>query len=298
METCEPIQRTSEIEEMTNLYFIHPIARRLTFLFAKLHLPPNAVSLAGMLFGVLAGLSYYHYQDPRCAIAGFVLMIAWHVMDGADGQLARLTQTQSQSGKIIDGICDYITFIAVYTSFGLALSRTSGAWIWAVIAVAGACHAVQAAAYEVQRQEYNFWGRNQKSAELPSLDDLRVSAVGTSFAEQLLKLLYGAYVRMQWQVAGVALEYRTELANIIKRDPERAPSIRQRYREVFALSVRRWGVLSSNYRTFGIFIAALLKSPQSYFWFEIVGFSAIMITLITKQQVRYKLFFDALETAA
>ena len=43
----------------------------------------------------LAGVAYAHYQDPRLTLAGFILMIAWHVMDGADGQLARLTHAQS-----------------------------------------------------------------------------------------------------------------------------------------------------------------------------------------------------------
>ncbi len=151
---------------MTNLYFIHPIASRLTPIFAKLGISANAVSLAGMAFGISAGVAYYNYRDPRWAIAGFVLMIAWHVMDGADGQLARLTNSQSELGKILDGICDYVTFIAVYSALAAALTPRYGGWVWALAIVAGICHSVQAAAYEVQRQEYNFWGWGQKSAEL------------------------------------------------------------------------------------------------------------------------------------
>jgi phosphatidylglycerophosphate synthase len=296
--TSEPVRRMPEIEEITNLYLIHPVASRLTSIFAKLHLTPNAVSLTGMLCGVLAGVAYYRYQDWRYATAGFVLMIAWHIMDGADGQLARLTQSQSQSGKIIDGICDYVTFIAVYVALGIALSRTSSGWVWILIVGAGLCHAVQAAAYEVQRQEYSFWGWERKSAELGGLDDTRMRRQGIFSARQLLDILYSLYVRVQWKVAGVTLESRKELARIIQREPERAPLIRQRYREIFAPSVRQWAALSSNYRTFGIFVAALLKAPQYYFWFEIIGFSAITVVLIAKQRGQYELFFESLETAA
>src|SRR5580698_7013607 len=150
MDSAEPVRRTSEIEDVTNLYFIHPIASRFTPLFAKLHILPNAVSLAGMAFGILAGIAYNHYQDLRCTIAGFILMIAWHVMDGADGQLARLTNSQSQSGKILDGICDYVTFIAVYSALAIVLSRQMGRSAWALAIVAGLCHIFQAAAYEFQ----------------------------------------------------------------------------------------------------------------------------------------------------
>ncbi|HET7334107.1 MAG TPA: CDP-alcohol phosphatidyltransferase family protein, partial [Rhizomicrobium sp.] len=153
MEAAESARRTREIEEITNLYFIHPVASWLTQFFARLHVSANAVSLTGMLFGILAGFSYYHYQDVRFAIAGFVFMIGWHVMDGADGQLARLTHTQSEAGKVLDGICDYVTFIAVYVALALTLSRSEGGWIWLLVIAAGASHAAQAAAYEAQRQE-------------------------------------------------------------------------------------------------------------------------------------------------
>src|SRR5580658_8222664 len=118
-----PIRRTSEIEELSNLYFIHPLAARLVPFFARLHVTPNAVSILGMLFGILSAFAYYRYWDPRFAIAGFALMIAWHVMDGADGQLARYTQSYSYLGKMLDGIADNVTFAAVYAALALASSR-------------------------------------------------------------------------------------------------------------------------------------------------------------------------------
>src|SRR5580692_13172531 len=87
-----PIRRTTEIEEITNLYFIHPLASRLVPLFARLRVTPNAVSILGMLFGILSAFANYRYWNLGSAITGFALMIAWHVMDGADGQLARFTE--------------------------------------------------------------------------------------------------------------------------------------------------------------------------------------------------------------
>ena len=296
MSVDEPIRRSSEIEEITNLYFIHPIAARLTRWFAQWHLTPNAVSLTGMLSGVLAAVAYYHYQDLRYAFAGFVLMTVWHIMDGADGQLARLTKSTSQSGKIIDGICDYVTFIAVYVALALALSQTLGSWVWILIVVAGVCHAVQAATYEVQRQEYNFWGRDQKSAELPNMDQMSPRA-GASTPQRLLDTLYGGYVRMQYRAAGVMPEARTQLALILREQPQRAPAIRRRYREIFAPAVRHWSLLSANYRTLGIFIAATLKVPEYYFGFEIFGFSAITVLLIRHQRRCYQRFLGDLQSA-
>lgn len=297
MGATESIRRTSEIEEVTNLYFIHPVSNRLTLLFARVHISANAVSLTGMLFGILAGVCYYHYQDVRFVLAGFILMIGWHVMDGADGQLARLTQTQSEAGKILDGICDYVTFIAVYAGLALALSDSTGPWVWLLVIAAGVCHAAQAAAYEAQRQEYEYWGNGKTSAKLASVAAEPQSNAGAAPSRGLRHMLYRAYTGIQLWVAGGAAEFHEKLAAIMERDAARVPLIRARYRKVFAPSVRRWSVLSANYRTIGIFIAAFFQVPQYYFVFEIVGLSAILIFLIARQRMRYVAFLETLGAA-
>ena len=297
MNIAEPVRRTSEIEEATNLYVIHPIASRLVPLLARLHVSPNAVSVAGMVFGMMAGVAYFHYRDFRLAILGFLLMVAWHVMDGADGQLARLTRSQSQSGKVLDGICDYVTFIAVYAGLAIALSRQYGTWVYGLVVLAGMCHAVQAAVYEVQRQEYNFWGWGRKSAELPDLDALPRDVGTMSFGQRTADRLHRLYLGVQLLAVGVNIESRRRLSASLQSRPERAASVRRWYREVFAPTVRRWSVLSANYRTLGIFLFSLLQIPLYYFCFEIIGLSAILAVLLSRQRARYTLFFTGLDAA-
>jgi phosphatidylglycerophosphate synthase len=288
----EPVRRTSEIEEVTNLYFIHPISSRLVPVFASLGIKPNAVSIAGMVFGLLAGVAYHHYQTTWCAIAGFVLMIAWHVMDGADGQLARLTHAQSHTGKILDGICDYVTFIAVYAGLALALAPEDGGRIWLLVVLAGVCHAVQAAAYEVQRQEYGFWGEGKGSAELVKLTEAQDAAGGGPF-----DLLYRGYVRVQLVAAGVTPEFHRRLAAMLAQQPDETEAFRRRYRDFFAPAVRRWSIMSANYRSIGIFLFALAKAPEYYFWFETIGFSTILVMLLRRRHADYARFFRELEAA-
>ena len=287
MQTNEPVRRTTEIEDITNLYVIHPISSFLTPRFAKLGITPNAVSVAGMAFGILAGVAYYHYRDPGWAVAGFVLMIAWHVMDGADGQLARLTGAQSELGKILDGICDYVTFTAVYAALAVALSRDIGGWAWPLAIIAGLCHALQSAAYEAQRQEYGIWGLGRHSAEP------RLPPDGT--APRLAERLHRLYVGAQHLVSGQAAGFRRRLAEAVARaGHDGVAIIHARYREIFAPAVRRWSVLSANYRTIGIFAGAVLGRPQYYFLFEIVGFSTILALLLADQRSRYRLLLENL----
>ena len=211
--TADPVQRTLEIEDATNLYAIHPISGRLVPLCARLGIPPNAVSVAGMGCGVLAGVAYAHYRDRWAVLGGFALMLAWHVLDGADGQLARLTNAQSQSGKILDGICDYVTFTAVYIGLVLVLGRQHGAWVWGLVALSGICHAVQSAIYEVQRQEYNHWGHGRPSAALPERALPARPGPGD--------WLHAAYLFVQLRSVGLTGAPRRQLEAAL-RDPDRA----------------------------------------------------------------------------
>lgn len=287
MPSVEPVRRDSEIEEFTNLHFIHPLSNTFTEVFADLNFSPNMVSVLGMLCGVSAGVAYYHYHSPIFALVGFLLMIGWHILDGADGQLARLLQAQSEVGKIIDGICDYVTFASVYVGLGLAISDERGNWVWLLIVASGVAHAAQAAAYEVQRQEYNYWGLKRKSAELPWPEELRARSRGQALPRRILVGLYRAYVWMQYRVSGASTGFRRDLARMLDRQPADEALIRAKYREIFAPSVRRWAILSSNYRTIAIFVCALLQAPLGYFLFELVGFSLILAGLSYAQRSRY-----------
>jgi CDP-diacylglycerol---serine O-phosphatidyltransferase len=289
--SAESIRRTEEIEEVTNRYFIHPTASRLVPLFAKAHITPNAVSLTGMLFGILAGLAYYRYRELEWTLAGFLLMLAWHVMDGADGQLARLTRSYSHFGKVLDGISDTVTFVAVYTALGMALSHEYGVGIYALVILSGMCHAVQSASYELERQQYDSLGRGRREPAARQRDRSDGRLIDRLF-QRLDRLFYAG---LSFPVAGITAKVREALTAALELQPECELLIRQRYREIFAPHLRQWSVLSANYRTLGIFLAALLRAPQYYFAFETVGFSAILAWLIQRQSTRYGRFLRAIE---
>lgn len=290
----EAASRTPEIEDITNARFIHPLSRRATLRFARWGVSPNTVSLTGMACGLLAGVAYYHYTSSWGPPLGFALMLAWHILDGSDGQLARLTNRQSEFGKVIDGICDYVTFIAVYVGLGLAMAQRFGPSIWWLLVAAGAAHAVQAAAYEVQRQEYDVSVHGRRSAELPRMEDLRTQGGG------LLNRIYRGYVRAQYLVSGGAALRRERIAIAFAQQPLMKSRIQERYRAIFAAPVRAWGLLSANYRTLGIFVAATLAAPWLYFLWEIVGLSLIMAWRVRAKRQHWEAFsrfLDALETA-
>ncbi len=295
LEDAVPAGRAPEIEEATNRWLIHPVARRLTPLLARLHVPPNAVSLAGMACGILAGLAYNRYQDRRFAIAGLFLMILWHLMDGIDGQLARLTGMHSRFGKVLDGICDYVTFTSVYVGLAVALDRQDGGWIWLLVMAAGVSHAVQAAAYEAQRQDYDFfgWGRGSAVAADPAVPPPGPSPSRPRISDGLHRI----YARLQLLMVGASTGSRRTLASALESGPGRTAPIRRRYRLAFAPAVRRWSMLSANCHTIGIACFAILKVPLYYFVFETCCLNAVLLLLLARQQARYRQFLSGLRAS-
>lgn len=275
--------RTREIEEVTNRYLIHPLSRWCVTHFARWHVRPNAVSLAGMLFGAAAAVAYFHYPSRVMTVAGFLLMLGWHVMDGADGQLARMTGQTSEVGKVLDGLCDHLTFTLVYLSLALALTPSMGAPIWLLAVLAGASHLVQASAYEFQRQSYDYWVHDRATARMVPPETFRASIREKRGLAAAFARLQGWYMAVQYRFAvyDEALFRRLGAATI---DPADAARVRDAYRSIHAVGVRRWALLSSNYRTLALFVACLAGQPAYYFVFEIVVLNVALALLSHMQR--------------
>lgn len=286
----DPVKRTGEIEEFTNLHIIHPISGWLVPKFAARNITPNMVSLFGMACGILSAIAYYHYASPLMAMAGFAGMILWHIMDGADGQLARLTKSYSETGKILDGICDYVTFISVYVALALALIAEGKSNVWAIVLTSGLLHAIQSSAYEMQRSAYDYWGYGKQSAAIPELKQMIAELEGKSALSYIMGQFHIVYIRMQRLSSGINAPFRKSLREALDNNPHKAAQIRELYRKVFAPGVNRWSLLCANYRTIAIFIACILGQPLYFFWFEIAVLTPIMLLLIHKQRLINQLF--------
>jgi len=154
-------QRPRELQDPLNHYLYHPLAWQLARVLARTPLTPNAVSVAGAMIVVAAGLAYTQLPWPVSAALGMALHMSWHVVDGADGDLARLTGRSSPIGEMVDGLCDYLSHVVLYVLLALWLQAQDGffsGWqAWALVVFAGVSHAFQSNHVEVQRRQYQYW---------------------------------------------------------------------------------------------------------------------------------------------
>ena len=167
--------------------------------------------------------------------------------------------------------------------------------MWALVVAAGISHAAHAAAYEAQRQDYDFfgWGRGSPTAADPGLQTPITPTSRPGVSEGLHRI----YARLQLLTVGASAGSRRVLASMLEPGSERAAFIRRRYRAAFAPVVRRWSMLSANWHTIAIFCFAVLKLPLYYFVFETCCLNAVLIVLLAGQRGRYRSFLSWLSVS-
>ncbi len=259
--------RPIEIEELSNRALIHPLSDKVVQFGIKLGVSANAVSFAGLACGLLAAVAYTQVPNTLFVLAGFLLMVCWHILDGADGRLARITGTSSAFGRVIDGICDHLVYAVVYIA--LTLSLVAGGYdpdIWWLAIGAGLSHAVQAAGYEERRQKYQR----------------RMKGVGRAeSSESLLKiegkksLLASMYDLAQKFVAGRDHGFDDTLKQMKDNTQLAARAVEQT-----VSMVKSWSLLNANNRTLLIFLFCLAGEPQYYFVFELTVLNLVLIILM------------------
>jgi phosphatidylglycerophosphate synthase len=246
--------RPAMIEDPSNLWLVHPLSDRLLAPALRLGIHPNTISFTGMGFGALAGYCYAHWQNPLAVLAGFTLMVAWHVMDGLDGKLARASGKASPLGRLIDGLCDYMVFFLVL----LPIVFTFEDWqpVLALAVFSGLCHALQSAWYEGEREA---WKRRAKG-----IFHVEPRPPARFWGERL-------YNGVEERLGSGAKAIDAALA----ANPSRLDA----YLDATAPHLRRLSLLSANNRTIAIAIACLAGNPKLYWYWEIAVLSGAALLL-------------------
>jgi 1L-myo-inositol 1-phosphate cytidylyltransferase / CDP-L-myo-inositol myo-inositolphosphotransferase len=90
-------------------YLNRPVSTRISMLIAPLGLSPDAVSLLSAAVGIVGAF----LLASGAAVAGALAVHACSVLDGVDGEVARLQLKESGRGALLDGILDRLTDAAI-----------------------------------------------------------------------------------------------------------------------------------------------------------------------------------------
>ncbi len=94
----------------------------ISLMLARTGITPNQISAFNLLLGTAAGLLFATTSYPVLALAGILLQSA-SILDGCDGEVARLTLRQSVRGQWVDTITDNASYIAFLVGLGIGQYR-------------------------------------------------------------------------------------------------------------------------------------------------------------------------------
>jgi hypothetical protein len=270
-------------EEIIDLVLYRPLG----FLFVKTFYPfpvtPNHVSLLAMAFGVAAGF-FLARGTHLCFIYGGILYGLSNILDCCDGMLARIKKNGTITGRIIDGVVDYVTGIAVYVGLGIGLAAAvsqgslhlpGNAWI--LVGFTAASTALHAILSDYFRNSYLDQQRSPSggiadekekfTAELSRLNTLK----GHRIDKTLIKIYLG-YLGLQ----SGQLQRRS-----IKDHPAKPRLIKP-------AQVMLWNLIGPSTHISFFILAALVYRPMILFVFVIILANLWTIALLGAGPLYFK----------
>ena len=272
--------RPRELQDPLNFYFYHPLARRLATLLRPTGISANLVSVMSAVCLLAATACFVGLAWPVNGLAGLAFMLLWHVVDGADGDLARMNGTASSTGELIDGVCDIFGKTVMYFAFAFQTDNVWGGWAWALAVAAGASHVCQMNHAETQRRQYLWraygvpWLRNAK-------DEKDAVFRHDWWFPRYFNFWAVGYLWLSERMAPAANPVDQALQRAEGDQPE-TQRLRALVRRAYARIMVLPKLLGANPKTFLIAGAILLGSPLWYFLAVIGPLNLILVVSILR----------------
>lgn len=278
----EASYKARAVEGFLDLHFYRKIGYRLALIFSRLGMSPAQVTCCGAALGIAAGHLYY-YRDLRLNLLGMGLHVLSNAFDNADGQLARLTNKGTRTGRALDGLADHLVFLSIYVHLCLRHTAAGGSpLVWLLALAAGLSHSVQSAVADYLRNGWLYFAEATARAELDSAQALQADFERLTWRRaprrKFLLRLYINYTREQeWLVPCL-----TRLREAAARRSDSALS--KAYRQAGARLIRRVNLLATNPRMLVLFALLFIGQPVWYFVVELTVLNLLLALFLHRQE--------------
>ena len=121
-----------EFEGFVDRFFNRKVSRWFTRLFLALGLSPNPITMLAALVGLVAAVGFGVGTYSAGIIAALLFQLA-AIIDCCDGEVARLTFTESPFGAWLDIAMDNVVHMAIFAGIAvgsyLQMAGSEGAWV-------------------------------------------------------------------------------------------------------------------------------------------------------------------------
>ena len=283
----ESTYKARDVEEFLDRYFYRPFGYGIALVARRLKMSPNAVTIMSIFVGVVAGHLFY-YTDLLTNVIGMALFVVADAMDSADGQLARMTNAKSRTGRILDGFAGNLMYISVYTHFSLRIIEAGGSWwIFGVAVIAGLSHSFQAAMADYYRNAYLHFVYGHDRSELDRSSAIAALNSKLTWRKQfVLKFLVRIYLNYMYQQEALARHFGRLLSMTQEKFGGTIPEwFSKEYAARNRPLLKYYNILTTNTRNAVMFACIFLNVVWLYFFFEIVVLN-LLLGAVTLHQER------------
>ncbi|MFA3782874.1 CDP-alcohol phosphatidyltransferase family protein [Melioribacteraceae bacterium 4301-Me] len=281
----ESTYKSLDTEEFLDKIFYRRIGYGMAVISKAIGITPNTITLTSVFFGVIAGHLFF-YRNIIINLIGVLLLITAEAMDGADGQLARLTNTYSRYGRIFDGFAGNLWFISIYLHMSARYVVEGGtANIFIIALISGISHSFQSAMADYYRIFYLYFTQN-KNNDIDDINEVRESYAKLSWIKTpIKKLLLRVYINYLRQQHLLSKSVRKLYKHTIEYFNGQMPSwFVNEYRKYNKPMIKYQNILTTNTRMIVLFIALFWGNILHYFLFELIILNILLVYFVIKEE--------------
>lgn len=262
------------VEEILDLVLYRPLSFFLVKLAYPFPITPNQLSVLAMATGVVAGLYFTLGTPEGFFVAGLLFALA-NVIDCSDGMLARLKQNGTTTGRIVDGVLDYVVSISLYVGLAVGLQHAGEMGLvnvplnpYLMCGIAGATNIISSGITDHFRNRYLTYVYGKEILPLVELRNFReeLARLKGKPGRYLDKLMIRIYIRYtQFQLG---------------HDPKPIARYDAReYKKYNNWLVVLWNLIGPSTHISVLAVSALLYEPMIFFGYAILFCNAWILIL-------------------
>jgi phosphatidylglycerophosphate synthase len=265
--------KMKEVEEVIDLLLYRPLAFLVVISVYKTKTKPDHLTLMAVLLGITGGL-FYSLGTHQSAILGAACYLLFNILDCSDGQLARIKKNGSSIGRLLDGIADGISAIAVYAgiAIGFASMSVQPSVFVILTGVAGLSIIIQESLVDYYRTRFLDVVLQRKDTFNEGMEEYRkeydkIKHQKGKWFSKLIILIYLAYSRIQ------------RFLTPQKKKITHISTTSEQYFKLNHIIIRLWVFMGPSAKITILIICSLFYRFDIFFWFVIGGFNILAVLL-------------------
>ncbi len=262
--------KMAEAEEILDLLIYRPAAFVVVKLIYRLPITPNQVTYGSLIAGLIAAFEFSQ-GNPTGYLWGAIWFAIANVLDCGDGMLARLQKSGTPLGRIVDGIVDWISSVAIFYGLGVGMTAQNAEPMYWLLAIgAGVLSGYHAMVFDKRQQEYISTVRGERNFVERESEKINAEMQkgGNPFRKFVL-WVYQSYMKVQ------------ERSQAQKTLPKQYPP--DTYRQFNKTIMRWWTFLGPTTNRSLLIIAGAFALPEWFCWLVIIPLNIYLAGMLLWQ---------------